>query len=90
MPFYFMILTLRTISVGITYAIWSGAGIVLATIAGVFLYKQIPNIPTIIGYVPNYIRRYYYSYFFQNQLIKVFLQYLIVEPYFQLFLINNV
>ncbi len=55
--FYFMTLTLRTIPVGITYAIWSSAGIVLVTIAGVFLYKQIPNIPTMHDYhVPNYIR----------------------------------
>ncbi|SMN12931.1 hypothetical protein BHECKSOX2_1468 [Bathymodiolus heckerae thiotrophic gill symbiont] len=26
-----------------------GVGIVLVTIAGVFLYKQMPNIPAIIG-----------------------------------------
>ncbi|MDV7339567.1 multidrug efflux SMR transporter [Terasakiella sp. A23] len=47
--FYFMTLTLRTIPVGITYAIWSGIGIVLVTVAGAFLYKQIPDIPAIIG-----------------------------------------
>ncbi|PLX63550.1 multidrug efflux SMR transporter [Sedimenticola selenatireducens] len=47
--FYFMTLVLRTIPVGITYAIWSGAGIVMITIAGALLYKQIPDIPAIIG-----------------------------------------
>jgi len=47
--FYFMTLVLRTIPVGITYAIWSGAGIVLITIVGALLYKQIPDIPAIIG-----------------------------------------
>lgn len=47
--FYFMTLTLRTIPVGITYAIWSGAGIVLVSIAGIFLYKQLPDTPAIIG-----------------------------------------
>ena len=47
--FYFMTLTLRTIPIGVTYAIWSGMGIVLITIAGIFLYKQIPDIPAIIG-----------------------------------------
>lgn len=47
--FYFMTLTLRTIPLGITYAIWSGVGLVLVTIAGVFLYEQVLNIPTILG-----------------------------------------
>lgn len=47
--FYFMSLILRTIPIGITYAVWSGLGIVLVTIAGIFLYKQIPDIPAIIG-----------------------------------------
>lgn len=47
--FYFMTLTLRTIPIGIAYAIWPGVGLVLVTIAGVFLYKQVPNIPTILG-----------------------------------------
>ena len=47
--FYFMTLVLRTIPVGITYAVWSGLGIVLVTIAGAFLYKQIPDIPAVIG-----------------------------------------
>ncbi len=47
--FYFMTLVLRTIPIGITYAVWSGIGIVLVAILGVFLYKQIPDIPAIIG-----------------------------------------
>jgi len=47
--FYFMTLVLRTIPIGITYAIWSGVGIVLVSVVGVFLYKQIPDIPAIIG-----------------------------------------
>jgi len=47
--FYFMTLVLRTLPLGITYAIWSGCGIVLVSIAGVFLYKQLPDIPAIIG-----------------------------------------
>ena len=47
--FYFMTLVLRVIPVGITYAVWSGLGIVLVTIAGIFLYKQTPDIPAIIG-----------------------------------------
>lgn len=47
--FYFMTLVLRTLPLGITYAIWSGMGIVLVAIAGVFLYQQIPDTPAIIG-----------------------------------------
>jgi len=49
LAFYFMTLTLRTIPIGITYAIWSGAGIVLVALVGIILYKETPNIPTIIG-----------------------------------------
>ncbi len=47
--FYFMTLVLRTIPIGITYAVWSGVGIVLVAVVGVFLYKQVPDIPAIIG-----------------------------------------
>jgi len=47
--FYFMSLALRTIPIGITYAIWAGIGIVLIAIAGIFMYKEIPDLPAIIG-----------------------------------------
>ena len=47
--FYFMMLTLRTIPVGITYAVWSGLGIVLVAIVGAVIYKEIPDIPAVIG-----------------------------------------
>ncbi|TPD72244.1 DMT family transporter [Flavobacterium microcysteis] len=47
--FYFLSLTLKTIPVGIAYAIWSGIGIVLITLAGIVLFKQIPDLPAIIG-----------------------------------------
>ncbi len=43
--FYFMTLVLRAIPIGITYAVWSGLGIVLVTIVGFFLYKQTIDIP---------------------------------------------
>jgi len=49
LAFYFMTLTLRTIPLGITYAIWSGVGIVLVAIVGIFFYKQVPDTPAIIG-----------------------------------------
>jgi len=47
--FYFMTLVLRVIPIGITYAVWSGLGIVLVAIVGFFLYKQTPDIPAIVG-----------------------------------------
>ena len=47
--FYFMTLVLRTIPVGITYAVWSGLGIVLVTIVGMLVYRQIPDMAAIIG-----------------------------------------
>lgn len=47
--FYLLTLVLRTIPVGITYAIWSGLGIVLVTLVSMVLYKQIPDIPAVLG-----------------------------------------
>ena len=47
--FYFLALVLRTIPVGISYAIWSGVGIVLITIVGIVMFKQVPDLPAIIG-----------------------------------------
>ena len=40
---------MKFIPVGIVYATWAGLGIVAITIVAVIKYKQIPNIPTIIG-----------------------------------------
>ena len=47
--FYFLSFAIRTIPVGIAYAIWSGVGIVLITIIGDVFFKQIPDLPAIIG-----------------------------------------
>ncbi len=47
--FYFMMLVLRTLPVGITYAIWSGLGIVLVALVGAVLYQQRPDLPAVIG-----------------------------------------
>ncbi len=49
LAFYFMTLTLRTIPLGVTYAVWSGLGIVLLAVIGFYLYKETPDIPAIIG-----------------------------------------
>jgi small multidrug resistance pump len=47
--FYFLSLTLKTIPVGIAYAIWSGLGITLISITGYFVYKQNLDFPAILG-----------------------------------------
>jgi small multidrug resistance pump len=47
--FYFFALTLKTIPIGIGYAIWSGVGVVLITMIGVFFYHQRLDIAAIIG-----------------------------------------
>jgi small multidrug resistance pump len=47
--FYCLSLTLRTIPVGVTYAIWSGVGIVLITAISWFLYRQMLDAPALIG-----------------------------------------
>ena len=41
--------TMKLIPVGIADATWAGLGIIGITIIAVIKYKQIPNIPTIIG-----------------------------------------
>ena len=46
---YLMSHAMKIIPVGIVYATWAGLGIVAITIVAVIKYKQIPNIPTIIG-----------------------------------------
>lgn len=49
LAFYFMSLALRTIPLGITYAIWSGVGIVLISLSGWWLYQQKPDAAALIG-----------------------------------------
>ena len=46
---YLMSHAMKFIPVGIVYASWAGLGIVGITIIAIIKYKQIPNIPTIIG-----------------------------------------
>lgn len=47
--FYFLTLTLRTIPIGIAYAIWSGVGVALITLVGWLFYKQTLDMPAFIG-----------------------------------------
>ena len=47
--FYFLSLTLKTIPVGVAYAIWSGAGVGLIALIARLLYGQSLDLPAIIG-----------------------------------------
>jgi small multidrug resistance pump len=47
--FFFLSLTLKSIPVGIAYAIWSGIGITLISVIGFFIYKQSLDVPSIVG-----------------------------------------
>ncbi len=47
--FYFLSLTLRTIPVGIVYAVWSGAGVVLIAAIGWVYYRQSLDAAALIG-----------------------------------------
>jgi small multidrug resistance pump len=49
LSFFFLSLTLRTIPVGVVYAIWSGVGIVLITAVAWVLYRQLLDTPALIG-----------------------------------------
>ena len=47
--FYLLSLTLREMPVGIAYAIWSGVGIVLVSLAAVVLFGQKLDLSALIG-----------------------------------------
>lgn len=49
LAFFFLSLTLRSIPLGITYAVWSGIGIVLVSFAGWMIYGQTLDLPALIG-----------------------------------------
>jgi small multidrug resistance pump len=47
--FYLLSLTLRTMPVGVVYAVWSGLGVVLITVVGWLVFKQELDLPAFIG-----------------------------------------
>ena len=46
---YFLSLALRTIPVGIAYALWAGVGIALISLIGYFVFRQPLDFPAISG-----------------------------------------
>ena len=49
MAFYLLALTLKSMPVGIMYAIWSGSGIVLIALIGWIVFRQTLDLPAILG-----------------------------------------
>jgi small multidrug resistance pump len=47
--FYFMSISIKSIPVGVTYAIWSGAGIVLIALVGWLVLGQKLDWPALLG-----------------------------------------
>ena len=49
LAFFLLSLVLRTIPMGVAYAIWAGLGIVLIGLAGVVVHKQPLDFPAMFG-----------------------------------------
>jgi len=49
LAFYFLSLTLKTIPVGVAYAVWAGAGIALIALIGWLVFGQVLDAPAVIG-----------------------------------------
>lgn len=49
--FFFLSLTLRTLPVGVAYAVWSGAGMALIALIGWLFLEQPLDAPAIVGLV---------------------------------------
>lgn len=49
--FYLLSHVLKTIPLGIAYAIWSGIGIILTACIGFFVFRQSLDLPAVIGIV---------------------------------------
>jgi small multidrug resistance pump len=47
--FFLLSLTLRSMPVGVVYAVWSGVGVVLITLVGWLVFKQNLDAPALIG-----------------------------------------
>ena len=47
--FYFLALVVQKIPLAVAYTIWGGAGVALVTVAGAVFFRQIPDLPALIG-----------------------------------------
>lgn len=51
LAFYFLALTLESLPLGITYAIWAGVGIILLALIGWLFFQQTPDLAAWIGMI---------------------------------------
>ncbi len=49
LAFYMLSLTLKTVPVGVAYAVWAGAGVALITLVGLIAFKQTLDLPAVVG-----------------------------------------
>jgi len=49
LSFYLLSLTLKSIPVGVVYAVWSGVGIVLLALIGTVFFRQALDAPAMVG-----------------------------------------
>ncbi len=47
--FYLLTIVMRSIPVGVAYAVWSGLGVVLISVVGLVVFKQRLDLPAYIG-----------------------------------------
>jgi small multidrug resistance pump len=47
--FWMLTLVVRTVPVGIAYAVWAGMGIVMVSVAALFIYGQKLDVPAMLG-----------------------------------------
>lgn len=47
--FYFFAVALKTLSLGLSYAIWAGMGIALTAVVSVLVFKEQLDLPAVIG-----------------------------------------
>lgn len=47
--FWLLSHVVRTVPLGVAYAVWSGVGVALIVLASIALYRQVPDLPAILG-----------------------------------------
>ncbi|OOV99726.1 multidrug DMT transporter [Pseudomonas sp. MF4836] len=47
--FWMLTLVVRTVPVGVAYAVWAGMGIVMVSVAALFIYGQKLDLPAMLG-----------------------------------------
>ena len=53
LAFWMLTLVVRSIPVGVAYAVWAGMGIVMVSVAALFIYGQKLDVPAMAGATPS-------------------------------------